>query len=74
MAAHFADKPTAGIPCTCGDWAEMQAVYRFLDQSKDDKRGLDWQAIPAPNADGANFDPRDARVGRVGWESPWYLF
>jgi hypothetical protein len=48
-AARFADKPTASIPGACADWAETQAVYRFLDQARDDKRGLPWQDILAPH-------------------------
>jgi hypothetical protein len=49
LAARFADKPTASIPGACGDWAETQAVYRFLDQAKDDKRGVGWQDILGPH-------------------------
>lgn len=49
LAARFADKPTASIPGACADWAETQAVYRFLDQARDDKRGLVWQNILAPH-------------------------
>ena len=49
LAARFADKPTASIPGACSDWAETQAVYRFFDQARDDKRGLGWEAILAPH-------------------------
>lgn len=49
LAARFADKPTASIPGACSDWAETQGVYRFFDQAKANKRGLDWQAILAPH-------------------------
>ncbi|MBP9219141.1 MAG: transposase [Sterolibacterium sp.] len=41
LSARFADKPTASIPGMCPDWAETQAVYRFFDQTSDNKRSLD---------------------------------
>lgn len=49
LATRFADRPTASIPGACADWAETQAVYRFLDQARDDKRGLDWEDILTPH-------------------------
>lgn len=49
LATRFADKPTASIPGACSDWAETQAVYRFLNQAGDDKKGLGWEDILTPH-------------------------
>lgn len=49
LATRFADKPTASIPGACSDWAETQAVYRFLNQASDDKNGLGWEDILTPH-------------------------
>jgi hypothetical protein len=50
LAARFADKPTASIPGACPDWAETQAVYRFFDQARTEKRALGWQDILGPHS------------------------
>lgn len=34
LAEAFADSPTASIPRTCRDWAELKAAYRFFDHEK----------------------------------------
>ena len=49
LATRFADKPTASIPGACADWSETQAVYRFFEQSSEQKRKLGWQDILAPH-------------------------
>lgn len=48
LSASFADKPTASIPGACPDWTETQAVYRFIDQARSEKRALGWQDILDP--------------------------
>jgi hypothetical protein len=49
LATRFADKPTASIPGACADWSEIQAVYRFFEQSSEKRRKLGWQDILAPH-------------------------
>ena len=49
LATRFADKPMTSIPGACGDRSEMQAAYRFFEQSSDQKRALSWQDILAPD-------------------------
>jgi hypothetical protein len=49
LADRFADKPTASIPGACTDAAETKAVYRFFEQSREDKRALSWRNVLAPH-------------------------
>ncbi|MCP5248451.1 MAG: transposase [Candidatus Accumulibacter sp.] len=51
LATRFAEQPTASIPGACGDWAETVAAYRFFDQARAGKRGLNWQSILQPHMD-----------------------
>lgn len=57
VAERFADKPTASIPGACADWAETQAVYRFFEQSREDKRALAWHDVLA-----AHIEQTEARM------------
>ena len=41
LAEAFADSPTASIPRSFGDWAELKAAYRFFDN---DRVGL-WDVL-----------------------------
>ena len=44
LAERLSSKPTESIPNACSGWAETQAAYRFLSNTK-----TDWQAVLQPH-------------------------
>jgi hypothetical protein len=73
-AERFADKPTAGIPGACLDWAEAQAAYRFFDQrrlcEKLYRAGLGTSAANA-GACGNSYWVSDLEGGKVYQIDSW---
>lgn len=62
LATRFAERPTASIPGACADMAEIQAAYRFFEQSSQEKRKLGWQAILAPHNERTEARMRQHKV------------
>jgi hypothetical protein len=62
IASDFTNKPTASITRACSGWAEMQAVYRFFDQSSEKKQALGWEAVLSPHMESAKARMRQHPV------------
>jgi hypothetical protein len=62
LADRLGDAPSASIPGACNGRTETQGAYRFFDQARASKRGLDWETVLAPH-----MARTEARMASIRW-------